>query len=403
MIPLLAGTRILELSAVVMGPFAGQILADLGAEVIKVEPIDGDVARASQPQGSGMPSGMGALYVNNNRNKRAIAVDLKSERGKAIIDKLIRRSDVLLHNMRPEAAERLGLGFDAVAASNPRLVYCSAIGFGQRGRYRGRPAFDDVIQAAAGLAGIAEHNGEDPRFIPTILADKVGALHAVYGILAALVARAHGRTEALRVEVPMFEALTSFILNEHLAAATFQQDGKVGYSRVLSPDRRPYRTRDGWIAVLPYTGEQWRRFLIEANRAHVLDEPWFQQADSRQAHIDYLYSVIASVLPERDSATWLEALSRLDIPCSQVNRLEDLLEDPHLQDVDFFHVGERYPESIKRMLPQPVVFGGVEPEADFPPPTLGADTRTVLGECGYSAAEIDDMLSQGIARGPAQS
>ena len=159
MIPLLAGTRILELSAVVMGPFAGQILADLGAEVIKVEPIDGDVARASQPQAHDQASGMGALYVNNNRNKRAIAVDLKSARGKEIIDKLIRRSDVLLHNMRPEAADRLGLGFDAVAAINARLIYCSAIGFGQRGRYRGRPAFDDVIQAAAGLAGIAERAG----------------------------------------------------------------------------------------------------------------------------------------------------------------------------------------------------------------------------------------------------
>lgn len=403
MIPLLAGTRILELSAVVMGPFAGQILADLGAEVIKVEPIEGDVARASQPQSQSGANGMGALYVNNNRNKRGIALDLKSQGGKAIIDKLIQRSDVLLHNMRPDAADRLGLSFDAVAAINPRMIYCSAIGFGQRGRYRGRPAFDDVIQAAAGLAGIAEHNGEDPRFIPTILADKVGALHAVYGILAALVARAHGRQEALRVEVPMFEALTSFVLNEHLAAATFQEDGKVGYSRVLSPDRRPYRTRDGWIAVLPYTAEQWRRFLVEAGRADVLDQPWFHPADSRHAHIDYLYSVIASVLPQRDSAAWLEVLSRLDIPCSQVNRLEDLLEDPHLHDVDFFHVGERYPSNIKRMLPQPVVFGGVAPLADIPPPALGEDTRTVLRECGYSDTEIADLLAQGIARGPAQS
>lgn len=398
MIPLLAGTRILELSAVVMGPFAGQILADLGAEVIKVESIEGDVARASQPQAGGM----GALYVNNNRNKRAIAVDLKSPRGKAVIDKLIRRSDVLLHNMRPDAADRLGLSFDAAAAINPRLIYCSAIGFGQRGRYRGRPAFDDVIQEAAGLAGIAEHNGEDPRFIPTILADKVGALHAVYGILAALVARAQGRNEALRVEVPMFEALTSFILNEHLAAATFEQDGKVGYSRVLSRDRRPYRTRDGWIAVLPYTGEQWRRFLLEAGRTDVLDQPWFNQADGRHAHIDYLYSVIATVLPQRSSAEWLEKLARLDIPCSQVNRLEDLLDDPHLDDVDFFKVGRGYPAQIKRMLPQPVVFEGVAPTEDFPPPALGADTRAVLDECGYSAAEIDDMMALGIARGPAQ-
>ena len=399
MIPLLAGTRILELSAVVMGPFAGQILADLGAEVIKVESIEGDVARASQPNADGM----GALYVNNNRNKKAIALDLKSARGKAVIAKLIQRCDVLLHNMRPDAADRLGLSFAAAAAINPSLIYCSAIGFGQRGRYRGRPAFDDIIQAAAGIAGIAEDNGEGPRFMPTILADKVGALHAVYGILAALVARARGRTEPLRVEVPMFETLTSFILNEHLAAATFEQEGKVGYSRVLSRDRRPYRTRDGWIAVLPYTAEQWRRFLLEAGRADVLDQPWFNQADGRHTHIDYLYGVIAAVLPQRDSASWLAALSQLDIPCSQVNRLEDLLDDPHLGDVEFFKVGSSYPAAIKRMLPQPVVFEGIAPKEDSPPPALGADTRAVLREFGYSSMEIDELMDLGIARGPAQS
>lgn len=397
MVPLLEGVRILELSAVVMGPLAGQILADLGAQVLKVEPVEGDVARASQPQAAGM----GALYVNNNRNKKAIAIDLKSTAGRNVLHKLIRRSDVLLHNMRAEAAERLGLDFAAVAAINPRLVYCSAIGFGQRGRYRGRPAFDDVIQAASGLAAIAGHNGEGPRFIPTILADKVGALHAVYGILAALFARARGREGALRVEVPMFEALASFILNEHLAGATFEAAGQVGYSRVLSQDRRPYRTRDGWIAVLPYTVEQWRRFLFEVGRADVLQLAWFGEADGRHAHIDYLYAIIASVLPQRDTAAWLETLSRLDIPCSQVNALADLLEDPHLKDVDFFKVGERYPDGIKRMLPQPVVFEGIEPGEDNPPPALGEHTRSVLAECGYSVAEIDGMMANGIVRGSA--
>ncbi len=245
-------------------------------------------------------NGMGALYVNNNRNKRGHRPRSEEQGGKAIVEKLIQRSDVLLHNMRPDAADRLGLRLRSVAAINPRMIYCSAIGFGQRGRYRGRPAFDDVIQAAAGLAGIAEHNGEDPRFIPTILADKVGALHAVYGILAALVARANGRQDALRVEVPMFEALTSFVLNEHLAAATFQEDGKVGYSRVLSPDRGRIARAMAGSRCCPTRHEQWRRFLIEAGRGDVLDQPWFHQPDSRHAHIDYLYSVIASVLPQRD-------------------------------------------------------------------------------------------------------
>jgi crotonobetainyl-CoA:carnitine CoA-transferase CaiB-like acyl-CoA transferase len=399
MIPLLQGVRILELSSVVMGPFCGQILADLGAEVIKLEPLEGDMARTSQPNAGGI----GALYVNNNRNKKALALDLKHPSGKQVLERLIRTSDVLLHNMRPDAATRLGVGFEAAAVINPRLVYCSAIGFGQRGRYRGRPAFDDIIQAASGLAGIAERQGKDPCFIPTVLADKVGALHAVYGILAALVARAHGHAGAINVEVPMFEALTSFLLNEHLAAATFDADGRAGYSRVLARDRRPYRTRDGWIAVLPYTAGQWRRFLIEVEREDVLDQPWFAEPEGRHEHIDDLYGVIARVLPQRDSATWLQVLSRLDIPCSQVNRLEDLLNDPHLADVGFFEVGRRYPPHIKRMLPQPVIFDGIPPHDDSPPPPLGANTRTILQECGYSAAEIEQLLAEGVAHagGPA--
>jgi crotonobetainyl-CoA:carnitine CoA-transferase CaiB-like acyl-CoA transferase len=394
MIPLLQGVRVLELTSVVMGPLAGQILADLGARVIKVEPLDGDVARASHP---GTP-GMGALYVNNSRNKNAIALDLKHTRGKAVLRRLIERSEVLLHNMRAEAAQRLGIDFDSAAAINPTLIYCSASGFGQRGRYRARPAFDDVIQAASGIAGISQHQGGDPRFMPTILADKVGALHAVYGVLAALVARARGRKEPLRVEVPMFEALASFILNEHLAGATFDEQGRVGYSRVLSQDRRPHRTRDGWLAVLPYTGEQWRRFLREVARTDMIAQPWFEEAEGRQEHIEELYAVIASVTPQRTTAEWLAVLTRLDIPCSQVNRLDDLLTDPHLADVGFFGVGRNYPASIKRMLPQPVVFEGIAPTEDHPPPQLGADTRTVLNECGYSAAEIDELVAQGVAR-----
>jgi len=394
MVPLLKNVRILELSAVVMGPLAGQILADLGAEVVKVEPVEGDVARASQPGGAGM----GALYVNNNRNKRAIAVDLKTEDGKRVLERLLLRSDVLLHNMRPDAAERLGVHFEAVSAVNPRIVYCSVIGFGQGGRYRGRPAFDDVIQAAAGIAGITVRDGEEPRFVPTVIADKVGALHAVYGILAALLARAHGREGPVHVEVPMFETLAAFVLNEHLAGATFADDGSVGYSRVLSPDRRPYRTSDGWIAVLPYTLEQWRRFLVEAGRRDVIGEPWFEDAGGRHEHIDYLYRLIAEVVPGRTTESWIETLTALDIPCAKVNRLADLLHDPHLEDVEFFKVSKGYPPAIRRMLPQPVLFDGVKQSDDRPPPALGADTHGVLAECGFTSDEIGAMMARGITR-----
>jgi crotonobetainyl-CoA:carnitine CoA-transferase CaiB-like acyl-CoA transferase len=393
MLTLLKDIRVLEVSTVVMGPLAGQILADLGAEVVKVESLEGDGARASYPQAA---AGMGALYVNNNRNKKVIALDLKSEEARPIIERMIARSDVLLHNMRPESAERLGIGFDTAARINPRIVYCSAIGFGQAGRYRNRAAYDDIVQAVSGLAGIA--SGEEPRFIPTILADKVCALHAVYGILASLVARAHGREGAIEVQVPMFEAMVSFVLNEHLAGATFSEDGKVGYPRILSEHRRPHRTRDGWIAVLPYTGEQWRRFLVEIGRPEICQEPWFVDAPSRQARIHDLYSIVSTSLVTRTTAEWIEILSRLDVPCSEVNRLEDLLHDPHLADVDFFSTDPTYPPEIVRSLPQPVQFHGIDKLPDHAAPALGAHTREILQSLSFSDEEIDKLAKSGIVR-----
>ncbi len=394
MIPLLQDIRILEVGAVVLGPLAGQILADLGADVIKVEPLGGDVARESHPQGAGD----GALFVNNNRNKRMIALDLKHPDGRASFARMMANADVLLHNMRADAAERLGLGFEDVAAINPRIIHCAAIGFGQRGRYRDRPAFDDIIQAASGLAGLAAQRGGEPQFIPTILADKVAALHVVYGILAALVARAHGREDAIRVEVPMFEAMASFALNEHLAGATFADDGALGYPRVLAADRRPYRTADGWIAVLPYTGDQWRRFLDEVGRNDVSEQPWFADPRIRQARIDDLYAILAETLPHRSTGAWIAALSARDIPCSEVNMLEDLIGDPHLADVGFFDVDAGFPPEIRRALPQPVEFGGIAPVRDTPPGAVGADSRAILRECGHDDAEIDALVGAGVVR-----
>lgn len=395
MLTLLKDIRVLEVSTVVMGPLAGQILADLGAEVLKVEPLEGDGARNAHPQAA---AGMGALYVNNNRNKKVIALDLSRPEARPIIERMIVRSDVLLHNLRTESAERLGIGFDAASRMNPRIVYCSAIGFGQGGRYRNRPAYDDIIQAVSGLAAIAP--GEDPRFIPTILADKVCALHAVYGILAALVSRDHGREGAIQVQVPMFEAMVSFLLNEHLAGATFSKHGDVGYSRILSAHRRPHRTRDGWIGVLPYTGEHWRRFLTEIGRPEICREPWFVDAPSRQARIGELYSIVSSAMAERTTAEWMETLSRLDVPCSEVNRIEDLLDDPHLADVNFFSTDPSYPPQVVRSLPQPVVFEGLDNAPDHAAPPLGAHTREILRSVGFSNEEIDLLAKEDVVREP---
>lgn len=390
MIPLLKGIRVLEVSTVVMGPLAGQILADLGAAVVKVEPLEGDIARASHPQAAGT----GALFVNNNRNKKAIALDLKNPKSLAVIERMIARTDILLHNLRPDAAERLGISFEHAAKINPRLIYCSAAGFGEQGRYRNRAAYDDIIQAVSGLAGISRDS--EPSFVPTILADKVSALHAVYGMLAALVARSRGHEGAMHVQVPMFETMAAFVLNEHLAGATFEEEGQVGYPRVLSAYRRPHRTRDGWIAVLPYTAVHWRRFLTESGRAEICEESWFNEAHSRQERIEYLYSVVAAVLPERTTAEWIETLSRLDVPCSEVNRLDDLLHDPHLEDVGFFKTDPSYPPEIVRTLPQPVIFGGVDNEPDHAPPALGMHTREIMRSIAFDDHEIDRLVKAGV-------
>ena len=392
MLPLLQGVRIIEVGAVVLGPYAGQILADLGAEVIKVEAIEGDIARNAHPAG---PGG-GALFLNNNRNKRMLAIDLKKPEGQAALAELIATADVLFHNMRVDAAERLGLGFDAVAAINPNIIHCAAMGFGQRGPYRDRPAFDDIIQAASGLAGVEAATGADPRFVPTVLADKVAALHAVYAMLAALVSRANGRTGAIKVEVPMFEALAAFLLNEHLAGATFAADGEPGYPRILSPNRRPFRTADGWIAVLPYTDRQWLAFLTEIGRGDIIEEDWFADPRERPAHIDTLYAIVAQSLPTRSTAAWMAALSARDVPCSTVPDLSGLLDDPHLAEIGFFDVPPGYPEGIARSLPQPVLFEGVAPTPDFAPRALGADSRAVLREAGLDDSDIETLVSTGV-------
>lgn len=392
MLPLLKGVRIVEVGAVVLGPYAGQILADLGAEVIKVEPLEGDIARDAFPAGE---SG-GALFVNNNRNKRMLAIDLKSADGRAALARLVETADIFFHNMRIEAAERLGLGFAAIAAINHDIIHCAAIGFGQRGPYRDRPAFDDIIQAASGVAGIACAAGGAPQFMPTILADKVAALHAVYAMLAALVARAHGREGPIQIEVPMFEAVTAFLLNEHLAEATFAADGALGYPRILSPNRRPFRTADGWIAVLPYTDRQWRSFLAEVDRGDIAETDWFADPRRRAAHSDELYALVAGVLPARTTAVWIERLSARDIPCSEVNMPADLLADSHLAAIGFFEPPAGYPAGIMRSIPQAVSFGGISPTPDTPPRPIGADSRAILKSCGLSDAVIDGLVAAGV-------
>ncbi len=389
MIPLLKGVRILDLTAVILGPYATQILGDLGAEVIKVEPPEGDSMRTIAP----VPApGMSAIFANVNRNKKSVALDLKTEAGKAALRKLILTADALVHNMRQDALDRLGFTFDAVRAINPRIIYAAAVGYGRHGRYAGKPAYDDVIQAGSGFAGLFLMRDGEPVYPPSIAADKVSGLHLAYAVMAALFHRERTGTSPGYIEVPMYELMAAFSLAEHMSDATFDEDGKVGYTRVLSRDRKPYKTKDGWVAVLPYSADNWRKVLTEVGRLEVANEPWFNDPTQRSARIDQLYGVLAQELVKRTNAEWLAAFERLDIPSQPVRTPQELLQDPHLTDVGMFEPDFSGPSLAKRSLRLAMNVEDVSREKDLPPPALGADTEAILREAGCSDAEIAAAL-----------
>ncbi len=384
MFPILNGIRILDLTAVILGPYGAQILGDLGAEVIKIEGPDGDSMRPIAPTAA---PGMSAIFANNNRNKRSVVLDLKSPGGKHALAKLIPTVDVLIHNMRQGALDKLGFGFDAARALHPKLIYCAAVGFGRDGPYAGRPAYDDVIQAASGFAGLFEARDGTPLYAPSIIADKVTGLHLVYAVLAALLHRERSGQVPGYVEIPMFEALTAFNLNEHLSGATWGGE-ETGYQRMLARDRRPFRTKDGWLGALPYTAAHWSKFFAEIGRAHLSEEAWFTDPTERSRNFEKLYGVLADVMPTRTTSDWLGVFKRLDIPHSVINSPRDLLADPHLSAVNFFTPNFAAETPVKRTLRQPISFDDLATSPDLPPPMLGADTDSVLRAAGLTDAEI---------------
>lgn len=389
MIPLLKGLRILDLTAVILGPYATQILGDLGAEVIKVEPPEGDSMRPVAPVAQ---PGLSAIFSNFNRNKRSVALDLKSEAGKAALRKLLPTADVFVHNMRQEAMDKLGFTFKAVREVNPRIIYAAAIGYGRHGRYAGKPAYDDVIQAASGFAGLFQMRDGAPLYAPTIAADKVSGLHLAYAVMAALLYRERTGEVPGYVEVPMFELMAAFSLSEHMSAATFEENGKVGYVRVISPSRRPYKTKDGWVGVLPYTQRNWTKILLEIGRADVAEFEWFKNATERSRRVDELYDILALALVDRATAEWLAIFERLDIPSQPVRLPSDLINDPHLNDVGFFKTNFGGETPVMRTLRQAVNVEAVEASPDLAPPLLGADTADILRAAGCTEAEIAAAL-----------
>ncbi|MEZ5818811.1 MAG: CoA transferase [Hyphomicrobiaceae bacterium] len=391
MTPLLAGLRIVDITTILLGPFATQILGDMGADVIKIEAPDGDQNRWNPPHGE---PGIGAGFAGNNRNKRSLALDLKSEEGKEVLRRLIASADALVHNMRQDALDRLGFSWDACRTINPSLVYCAALGYGSDGPYSGKPAYDDIIQAAGGIAGLTWMRDGTPAYHPTVTADKVGALHVVYAVLAALLHRErNGGKKGQLVEMPMFEATAAFSLNENLMHGTYEKDGDLGYHRTMSRNRMPYPTKDGYIALLPYTTAQWKRVLDALGRQDITSAAWFQSHTERSKRSDELYQILAASLGHRTSAEWLALFEELDVPCGPVHSLASLLDDPHLAAVGFFE--PRYEEAAPylRTLRQPVLWRGVAAEADRRPPLLGEDAPAILAELGY-----DDEAARGLIR-----
>lgn len=377
----LDGYRIVDLTTTFSGPYCTQLLGDFGADVIKVERPGGDITRSF---GDSRSERMGSVFLGVNRNKRSVVLDLKEPGDRERFVALVRSADALVHNMRPAAMSRLRLGYDDLAAVAPRLVYCLISGYGPGGRYAGRAAYDDIVQGMTGLAWLqGQVTGTEPTYMATPIADKTVGLVAASTVLAALLHRGptgHGQ----HVEVPMFETLSAYALAEQLGGRAYHPPiGDTGYPRMRSANRRPYRTKDGYICVAVYTTGHWVSFLAHVGRADILRDERYRTAAGRSAHTDDLYAIVRAEMLRRTSQEWLDVLFDLDIPAGPLRSLDELFDDQHLLDTDFFQVVDHPSEGAVVSVRNPVRFAGtplVEPRDMRQAPVLGAHTDDVLAE-----------------------
>jgi crotonobetainyl-CoA:carnitine CoA-transferase CaiB-like acyl-CoA transferase len=378
----LAGVRVIDLTAMVMGPYCTQIMADMGADVIKVEPPQGDDTRYVSV---GPVRGMGGVFVNVNRGKRGIVIDLQSESGKSVLRALIEQADVFIHSMRSKAVTRLGFGYDEVAAINPGIVYTNCYGFSRRGPNKDLPAYDDTIQAACGLPFVQEQLTGEPNYVGTIMADKVAGLTALYATMMALFHRE--RTgEGQEVEVGMFETMASFMLVEHANGAMFDPPlGPAVYPRTVAPNRRPYRTSDGYIAALIYNDKHWAAFMDAVRPPWASDS--YATLERRAQQIDTVYGLLAETLVQRTTQEWLALFRELEIPAAALSSPATLFDDEHLNAIGFFetvptaHGPVRFPGV-------PTWFSRTPGRVAGPAPELGADTAQVLEELGVVLVQM---------------
>lgn len=391
----LEGVRIIDASSILMVPYCTRLLADMGAEVIKVETINGDNTRYIGPS---INNGMAAVFLNINRNKKSICVDLKTPEGRLIIYKLIKTSDVFVSNIRKAALEKIKLTHSDFEKLNPKIITANAVGFSSEGPYAGLPAFDDTIQAISGMAAYQGAYSNQPSYTSGATADKVTGIMLGMSIIGALFNR-EKNGKGIELEVPMMETMVDFTLVEHLYGFNFiPPKAPPIYPRQSSPNRRPYKTKDGYVAVLPYSDEQWLRFFKLVGKEEILKDSKFSSLKSRNENIDLLYHMLSEELTKQDTNYWLKSLKQSDIPAAKVNFPEEIFEDEHLQETNFFRETQ-HPSEGKLLYPKfPVEFKNTDNGETLHAPNLGENTKETLVGLGYSDFEVESLASKNIIK-----
>ena len=392
----LTGIKVLDLTSVVMGPYASSVLGDYGADVIKIEPPSGDVMRKSGPMRN---ADMGHFFLSINRNKRSVVLDLKKPEALEVLLRMVKDADVLIYNIRPQAMDRLGLGYDALHAINPKLIYAGAFGFSQKGAYAARPAYDDLIQGMVGIPWLSQQAGaQTPRYAPMVLVDRMAGLQLCTAVTSALVYRAQ-TGKGQRVDVPMFEGMLSIMLGEHLAGSQFIPPvGPVGYQRSLAHDRRPYQTSDGYICTLVYNDKHWRSFFDAIGRPDVFrDDSRFHSQNQRLENINYVYGYLSEVIRTRSTDEWLAVFAEADLPAARMYGIDDILVDEHVKSTGFVREVEHPTQGKLFATAIPTEWSESSPEERYHAPDLGENTREVLAEFGYSEEEIARLVAGGAA------